>query len=151
MVLLFADTEFATHFIPLDLAVAFVAGVALFRVTPFASRFFVLPRHRKNAAVQAAKAAFYDLGISKTRDRSGVLLYFAMAERVAVIVEDVGLDTKRVGAEWSAAVSTAETGIALNDSATIAKSILSMGKALSGLYPRKDDDENELPDEMVAQ
>ena len=150
MVLLFAETEFATHFIPLDLAIAFVAGVVLFRLIPFAPRFLLFPSHRRNAAERAAKAIFYDLGISKTRDRTGVLLYLAMAERVAVILEDVGLDTKRAGTAWASAVAFAEVGVASNDSATVAKAVIAMGKSLSTLYPRKDDDENELPDEMVA-
>ncbi len=150
MVLLFAETEFATHFIPLDLAIAFVAGVVLFRLVPFAPRFLLFPSRRRSAAERAAKAAFYDLGISKTRDRTGVLLYLAMAERVAVILEDVGLDTKRTGPAWASAVAIAEVGVDTNDSASVAKAVIEMGKSLSTLYPRKDDDENELPDEMVA-
>ena len=150
IVLLFAETEFATHFIPVDLALAFVAGVVLFRLVPFASRLLVLPQHRQWAAQRAAKAAFYDLGISKTRDRTGVLIFLAMAERVAVILEDVGLNTKAVGTSWSSAVAAAQAGIASNDSEAITKALVAMGSSLGVKYPRKEDDENELPDEMVS-
>jgi putative membrane protein len=150
LVLLFAETEFATHFIPIDLAAAFVAGVALFRFAPFGVRLFVSPHHRRAAAIRAAKAAFYDLGISKTQDRTGVLVFAAMAERVAVVLQDVGIDGKIAGAPWSAAVGSAEASVRANDSAALARAIVDMGKALAVRYPRQEDDKNELPDEMAS-
>ncbi len=150
LVLLFAETEFATHFIPIDIAFAFVTGVGLFRLAPFGARLFVSPHHRRDAALKAAKAAFYDLGVSKTRDRTGVLVFAAMAERVAVVLQDVGLDTKSAGEAWSLAVTGAQSGVAANDSAALARAVVEMGKALGALYPRKEDDANELPDEMVS-
>jgi putative membrane protein len=150
LVLLFAETEFATHFIPIDIAVAFVAGVALFRLVPLGARLFVSPNHRRAAALKAAKAAFYDLGVSKTRDRTGVLVFAAMAERVAVVLQDVGIDGKSAGTAWSAAITSAEASVRSNDSAALARAVVDMGKALAARHPRKEDDENELPDEMAS-
>jgi putative membrane protein len=150
LVLLFAETEFATSFIPIDIALSFVTGVAIFKLAPFGVRLFVPGHHRRASALKAAKAAFYDLGVSRTRDRTGVLVFAAMAERVAVVLQDVGIDTKMAGAAWSTAVTGAQASVAANDSAALARSVVDMGRALGALYPRKDDDQNELPDEMVS-
>lgn len=88
---------------------------------------------------------FYRLGMDKTRDRTGVLIYILLSERKIQIVADKGINDKVENATWQKiAESIAEnfkTGKYLDG---IIKGLEQIGEVLTQHFPIKPDDTNEL-------
>jgi putative membrane protein len=86
----------------LQLVVFIIAGLA-FSWTPL--RLALVPRAVKRArAHRAALEQFVVRGITRTGNRSGVLIFVSMAEHYARIIADEGIATKVHNAEWQAAI-----------------------------------------------
>jgi putative membrane protein len=59
---------------------------------------------RRARAHRAAVEQFFARGLSRTRDRTGVLIFVSLAERYARIVADEGISAKVGNRDWQAAV-----------------------------------------------
>ncbi len=146
--LLFYPLDFSTTMMPIDTLVGFAVGNVLSRVLPPLQLLALGEPKRRGIVEQAAKAAFYDLGVSKTTGRTGVLVYAAIFERMVAIVADAG-----VTPEAKAAAERARTALegALNgtDIRTFAATIEALGKTFGETMKRSADDVNELTDEIA--
>ncbi len=152
LVLLFHPHSFAITTMPIDVAVAFVLGAACSSYSPTVRRVMSSPAQRKQDVTRAARAAFVELGVSRTHDRTGVLVYVAALERAVEVVCDIGVDVAKLDSRWSQAI--ASFGNALQptprlDSFVVA--LCALGPPLGAALPRAVDDVNELPDEMVGE
>jgi len=96
----------------------------------------------------AARAAFFDLGISRTSGRSGILVYVSLFERRCVVLPDIGLDPAALEPGWSSAAGELEQAVKRRDLSTFARALESLGPVLGRVHPRSADDVNELPDEV---
>ncbi|HVH40710.1 MAG TPA: hypothetical protein VM925_00150, partial [Labilithrix sp.] len=76
--LLFVDKEFATAWIPVDVAISFAVGALLCRYTMFLRRLLTPRSRRREETRRAACAAFHDLGIGRTSGRNGILVVVAL-------------------------------------------------------------------------
>ena len=109
-----------------------------------------LDNPEKTAKLKNVYSAFIDLGISKTRDRNGILVFVAAFEQRVEVVSDVGVDTARVGAAWTDACSALLKSMKPIPRLDLFLTALrSLGPALGAAMPRKADDVNELPDEVA--
>ena len=97
---------------------------------------------------QAARAAFYDLGISRTSGRSGILVYVSLFERRCAVLPDLGIDPARFEPAWLGASRSLEEAVKRRDLKAFRDALESLGPVLGGPYPRSEDDVNELPDEV---
>lgn len=148
---LFAPPPFPLWSIALGVPVAFGLGT-LFGWWLHPVRLLLTGRRRVEARVRrAANALFTTLGVSMTRDRSGILVYVSLLEARCVAVADVGV-RKGIGAErWeemSRALSSAITAHGVREAgvAALAAAIEALGPELARALPRRADDTNELPD-----
>lgn len=143
----FSPIAFDPAMISVNVVLAFVLAVVLCANVGFFRRLLAGKRCRANAEL-SAKAAFVDLGISKTTGRTGILVYVSMFERTAVIIPDVGVD--RAAIEGFAAVESAIANAArAADFDGFIKAVESFGPTLEPALPRSADDVNELPDEVA--
>ena len=94
----------------------------------------------------AARAAFYDLGISKTHRRSGLLVFVALYEGMVVLVPDAAVDKKAL-LDLASAKASVEQAVASHDVDAFIQSLSLLTPPLEKAMPRKAGDENELPDE----
>jgi len=147
-VILFVDIEFALQAIPFEVLAAFAFGVLLASIVPPLRRLTTLRSERDALVGTAARACFYDAGISKTRGRSGLLLYYSAFERKAELVADVGLDLTKLRAGWDSAIHAAA---ARADFEGMLEAIRGLGPLLGALSPKTSDDANELSDEVNAE
>jgi putative membrane protein len=86
----------------IQLAVFIVVGL-IFSITPL--RIALVPRALKRArAHHAALEQFVVRGITRTKNRNGVLIFVSLAERYARIIADEGIAAKVHNAEWQAAI-----------------------------------------------
>jgi putative membrane protein len=130
---------------PVGLCLWWLLGwpVLLRRITPRAVQ--------RRAVSDRVKELFLELGVTETRDRSGVLVYLSELERRVEILADRGIH-EHVGTEaWQAMVSelvgAIQSGRAAEGLATIIRRI---GQELAAKFPPRPDDSNELPDQVVT-
>lgn len=147
--LLFAEREFSVLWMPVDVAVAWALGaLASAKIEP--CRRLFAGRARMARAVHAgARAAFVELGVSRTRARSGILVYVAMLERRVELVADVGVDVSELGAPYEKAVAALDASLRRGaDVDAFLAALRDLGPLLAPSLPRAEDDVNELPDEV---
>ncbi|MFP4548569.1 MAG: TPM domain-containing protein [Fidelibacterota bacterium] len=100
----------------------------------------------KDMAIQE----FYDLHMDETRDKTGILIFILLKERKFQILADEGINQKVDPGTWDKQAEIL-TEHFKNKQYTegIVKLIENMGQILSQYFPIKDDDTNELSDEVV--
>jgi putative membrane protein len=102
------------------------------------------------ASRKAAQALFMAHGVHLTEQRTGVLIYVALADRRVEIVADAGINAKVDQSDWDGiaqeVVSAARNG-ALGEGLVIA--VQRAGALLAQHFPRGPQDRNELPDRLV--
>ncbi len=111
----------------------------------------VVPRWTKQQAVdQHAKRLFLELGLTETRDRSGVLILLSEFERRVVILGDRGIHEHLGTKVWEALVTELVGSIRTGNAMAGLQSIIRrLGHELASKFPPRPDDTNELPDTIV--
>lgn len=146
--LLAMPETFSVAVIALDGLVAFLAGTFLAWNLDSVARLLVR-RSRLQANVDmAARVAFYDLGISRTRTRSGILVFVSTFERTCAVVADIGLDPAALGPGWDEARERLRRAVQRPNVAEFFDAIEALGPVLGAVMPRAADDINELPDKV---
>lgn len=146
VLLLFVDKEFATTWIPVDVAITFAVGFFVCRSTMFLRR-LLTPRSRlREETRRAAGAAFHDLGIGRTSARSGILVLVALFEHEVIVVPDVGIDPAIIRGAADGVERALKRPVPDFDAFVAA--LDAFGPALAASMPRRDDDVNELSDDV---
>lgn len=156
--MMYADRVFSYLAILINTVLLFGLG-ALFTALFPPLRMLLTGRRKLDRAVeQAARAAFYELNVGSTRDRSGILIYVSLLERRCRVVEDVGIrariDAASCAASWASSVSEVEAavregGVGAGGADRLARAVEALGPLLQKALPRREDDVNELPDLAV--
>jgi len=102
---------------------------------------------RRRAVEIAARATFVERGIHETGARTGVLVYCALAERIAVVVADTRVLNAVPGASLAAWERDITSAVRRGGVAT-AEAIQSSAAMFAAALPRSPDDVNELPDSV---
>src|SRR5687767_14290172 len=114
-------------------------------------RVFIESRCRYVDAIDRAAELFFQLGMNKTNERNGTLVYVAVKDRQAAVFGDEGIH-QRVGQKyWEDEVNKMMVSFQQAHLASgIAQCIADIGQALYQHFPyNRDTDKNELPDEIV--
>lgn len=149
-VFLYHPDEFDFTWLPLEQAGGFVLGALVCSKIPALRRLLSGAMVRKANVLSAARAAFVELGISKTRARSGILVYLSLLERDVVLVRDVGIDEKELGEDLSTCEAALREAFREDDLDTFEVALVAAGEALARVHPVTDDDIDELPNEVAA-
>lgn len=115
-------------------------------------RVALIPRTTRRAvAHRAAMQQFVARGISRTRDRTGILIFVSLAERYARIIADQGIAERVLQAEWQQAVDalTAHMRDGRIADGFIA-AIDACGKTLARHFPRDEASRDELRDRIYV-
>lgn len=113
-------------------------------------RHALVPRFIKKARAQeAARREFLSRGLTRTRERTGVLIYIALAERHAEILADTGI-ADRVGPEvWRSIVDDLTGRIREGRLADgLMAAVRRTGAVLAEHAPPRSDDLDELPNKV---
>lgn len=144
-----ADWRFAFLAYAAIQAAVLVAAWLVFSIPPV--RRLLTPRWMKRERVhRAALDQFLARGLHLTRDRTGVLIFLAEAERHAEIVADDGITAKVTASAWAPPVAdllkAAKAG-RIGDG--IVEAVRQCGALLAQHFPPRPDDTNELPNRVV--
>jgi uncharacterized membrane protein len=98
------------------------------------------------SARRRALRVFQELGVSRTRLRNGVLLFFVLKKRRFEIVADEGVDARVDRTEWRAMAARITDAIDRHGfEQGVCRAVALIGEALSRHFPRSGDDVDELP------
>jgi putative membrane protein len=125
--------------------------VVAMALSPDAIRHRVVPPNIAGAAARrGAQAQFMAHGVHLTAERTGILIYVALADRRVEIVADDGINKKVAQAELD---ELAQHIVAAARSGTLADGLLKAvdgaGRLLSRHFPPSPTNPNELPDRVV--
>lgn len=114
-------------------------------------RFGVVPRQAMHASAHAeAMRQFHALGIDKTENRTGVLIFASVAERYVEIVADAGINDKVPTEVWRGAVATLVKAIRAGQPADgFISAIEQCGAVLAAHFPPGTLQRDELPDRLL--
>jgi putative membrane protein len=149
--MLFSPFPFALHWFLIDpLIVGGLVALAASRLPPV--RRALTPRSVRHKRVRAAAdATFLQRGVHHTRDRTGILLYVSLLERLAVLIADAAVEREVPRREWRAAAARIDRVVAEGgDGAAVARALEQLGDLLALHLPRQAGDINELADEVDA-
>ena len=96
-----------------------------------------------------AAFVFEELGMHRTKDRNGVLIYVSVAERRAAVVGDAGINARLPDGYWNETLSVIlEQFKADRYAEGLCMGVQRLGEQLRAHFPREADDRNELNDDI---
>ena len=99
---------------------------------------------------ELAKEEFLSLGMSDTRDRTGILIYVLLGERQFYILADEGINQKVEQATWDNVRDDIQNEFRKGHyTEGLLKGIEDVGNILGEHFPVKPDDTNELSNKVV--
>ena len=134
------------------LAQAIVVLAALLATLHPAARLALVPRAiRRERAHDAAMREFASRGVTRTRGRTGILIYVAVAEGHAEIVADSAV-AERVPVEtWSGVIGDLLDALRRNQAADgLVGAVGRVGAILAAELPGSPDDTDELPNRVIV-
>ena len=110
------------------------------------------PHKIDEEVAQRAFEAFMQNNLHATRDRTGVLVFVSMLEHRIQIISDIGIDQKAPEGFWQQVVDELVDRVKKGELADgLVHAIHACGELLSEQFPRRADDENELPDKVIVE
>jgi putative membrane protein len=137
-------------YVPLVFLLFFPARYLFRRWEPLKLPF--VGRKRIDEAVrERAVRAFYEKGLYRTRDETGILIFLSLLERKVWILGDRGIDKKIPRDRWQAMARELSLGMRENRACEALCTVISAcGEELGRHFPRKSDDTNELADDVIS-
>ncbi|MCU1265481.1 MAG: hypothetical protein JWM21_1799 [Acidobacteria bacterium] len=146
LLLLFLPVDFHTYWVPIDVAVLFVAGAYTCSRSRHLRRLLTTRKFREAAARTGAAAMFYEAGIANTNAEMGVLIYLSILERRLELIADRGVLKAVPPLEWNQSLFELKQAGAEPDVQTFLKALRSLGALLAKHLPATGENPNELPD-----
>lgn len=137
-------------YIPLVFVLYFPCRALFVRVP--ALKLPLLTRARINLSVrERAVRAFYEKGLHRTREATGILIFISLLEHKVWILGDRGIDRKIPPDSWQGLARELSAGLRENRACEVLCTVVTKcGVALKEHFPRLPDDLNELPDDVIT-
>lgn len=112
----------------------------------------MVPQRIRRARVRrVALQQFMAHGLHATVDRTGVLIFAAMADHEVEVIADTGIYTQTSPEFWGSTVSVLVKHIKQGDPITGMENAIAMcGQALADKFPPREGDINEVPDRLIV-
>ncbi|MGL4437927.1 MAG: TPM domain-containing protein [Bosea sp. (in: a-proteobacteria)] len=129
-----------------------VAAILIVLFQPQAMRLRLVPRLlRRRKGHDAAQREFVARGMTATRDRTGVLIYVALAEHYAEIVTDTAIVAKIGDDVWRTMIADLIAAIGRDQLAEgLVAVVQASGQALAAQFPPMVDDSDELDNKVIV-
>ena len=132
------------------LTVFYVIFHTLTKRTPALKRRLISPHEIDEEVKETAVAAFFNEGLYRTRDETGVLVLISVFEQKVWVLADRGIDTKVADGQWNQIVTMIIEGIKQTRQAdAICDAVAKIGEILETHFPVKPDDTDELNNLIV--
>jgi len=143
---LFSPFEFHTYWIPIEVALLFVAGAFVSSRTDLIRRLLTSKVSRAQAARTGAAAMFYEAGIANTQAENGLLIYLSLLERQMEVIADRGILKTIPSMKWNDSLFALKEAGRKGDPEVLLKALHDLGALLAEHRPATGENPNELPD-----
>jgi len=143
---LFSPFEFHTYWVPVDVAVLFIAGAFVCSRTDAIRRILTSREFRAKAARTGAAAMFYEAGIANTSAENGLLIYLSLLERRLEVIADRGILKVIPALQWNNSVFALKRIGRNPEPENLIKAVRDLGCLLVEHMPATGENPNELPD-----
>jgi putative membrane protein len=144
--LLFLPFDFHQYWVPIDVALVFLAGFYFCSRSSATRRLLTSAKFRDAAVRTGAAAMFYEAGIANTEAEMGVLIYLSLLERRLELIADRGVLKAVPPREWNQSLFALKGAGENPDPENLLKSLRDLGELLSKHLPATGENPNELPD-----
>ena len=126
-----------------------VSGYLAFGHVSTLKRICLSPRIAEEEVFERALRAFRELEVSRTAERTGILILVSLLERRVQVLADSGINARVKPGTWDEIVEIVLAGIKAGDLCRgLCDAIDRCGEILSREFPIQPDDVNELPDQL---
>ena len=109
-----------------------------------------LERRGRGEIMGRAKKVFRKLGMTRTKNRDGVLIYFSLSQHAFAVVGDEAIYAKAGDKFWKASAAGMEAHFTRGTfSGGLIQGIREIGQVLKRYFPREPGDVNELSNEVA--
>jgi uncharacterized membrane protein len=107
-------------------------------------------KHSPKNLEQRAERRFHRLGMTKTAERNGVLIYIAPKARSFRILGDAAIHEKAGQEFWTQVAAVLEEHFRRGEfTEGVVRAVERVGELLASHFPRRTGDKNELPDQVT--
>ncbi|PLY13160.1 MAG: hypothetical protein C0624_00165 [Desulfuromonas sp.] len=122
----------------------------LIRSLPGLHRRLIRPDEMAAEVEEKAMLSFFELGVHRTRERTGILILISLFERRVQLLADEGINAKVSHETWEEVVKTITAGLHNSNACdALCTAIERCAEILEEHFPRRSDDRNELPDLVI--
>lgn len=108
-----------------------------------------LDDHIEDDVMDHAVFVFEELGMHRTRDRNGALIYVCVADRKVAVIGDKGINERVPEKFWNDTVGLLKLHFAAGKQADgLCDAVALVGEKLAAFFPLRRDDTNELSNEV---
>lgn len=148
--LVFSPWEFRDAWFLIDPIVFGLLGAFITARISSLERLFTSARERKRGVQEAAAFTFFRKGLHLTRDRTGLLVYLGVRERLAIVLADQGILSAVDPEVWRKVTAAIGEALATGTSSReVAACVSALGHVL-GDVKRREGDVNEVAEEVVV-
>ena len=138
-------------YLPL-VALLYFPAYSLFKHLPTLLRPFIGINRLNEAVRQRAILAFYEKGLYRTRDETGILIFISIFERKVWILGDRGINARIPPETWQELAQILATGLKSGQAADALCTVIGRcGAILSQQFPRRAGATNELADGLLRE
>jgi putative membrane protein len=131
-------------------AVCFPVFYLLANHVAWLKRHFISQRELDEEVQESAITGFFQHGLYRTRQATGVLLLISIFERKVWVLADHGIHTKIPQQQWQSVVDTVTEGFrSKHPVESICAAVQNIGRLLQTHFPVQHDDVNELKNVIV--
>lgn len=118
---------------------------------PALKRIFIAKNRMDELVREQAVQSFYERGLHKTRDATGVFFFISLFEHKVWILADTGINSKITPQELQVFAADMAEGIRQGRAADIlCQEIANLGTVLAEHFPPRQDNENELSNRVIV-
>jgi putative membrane protein len=127
-----------------------IAGTVFFTRLDFVKKVLTTQGDLDTQVAMRAEIEYFEAGLTGTRDSIGILLFVSLIERRAVVLADQGIVAKLPSETWDQVCKILVEGSKRkNMEQAFVDAINTCANLLAPHFPRKDNDQNELKDQLI--
>lgn len=108
-----------------------------------------LEDHIEDDVLDHAAFVFEELGMHRTKDRNGALIYVSVGDRKAAVIGDKGINERVPAGFWNDVLAVLQLHFAAGRPGDgLCEAVAMIGEKLKGFHPRQHDDRDELSNEV---
>jgi putative membrane protein len=130
----------------------FLGGYILLLLSPALRRLILARGKAADEVMERALRAFRAHRLSRTRDRTGILILISLLERRVQVLADEGINARVAQGTWDEVVEIILDGIASGTAGeAICRAIRRCGDLLAEQFPISPGDKDELPNRLIIE